>query len=609
MKQFQSFSIANRLVIIVLCGGVVIGLTISLLFNLFALKQPLDRAQWQLQQAMVAELKNSSLRSLSHHAIEPVYFQHLSHKVASDASGSSVTVGVIQSQWHDLQEVADRTATSVWHRYRYAITYVDIPSGVASDPSRVRRMVWLWDLQPLQHSLAYQLVTRLSRDLAMVTLLILLILFGLHRRILVPVQNFDANYLDALQGASHRVHTANDGQNTTANQVGNREANRQNKSEGNSEGSSEGKSASQKATTDSDYPLMMAPEELQCVQESILGLQAEVQQQQVLKQQAQQQLIEVKQELTAKVRELEQQLKQLELSNDQLLQSNQFLQQEAQLTDQYPLQSRDQMIDTQPASNNPATDITQLAQLAAGMAHEINNPVAIVYSNIATLKEYIAELITLAEQYQQVDDDMTQSEIAEILQQLRHSMDFDFIQADANDLIQSSRESLERVRNIVAELHTFADGDVRQQEAVVIDDLVLETLNDVSASPVIQISNVLMTLSPIYVVRDQVKVALQKVLSNAIDSMPEGGNIEIAAVEEKDNISVTIKDSGCGMSQEALSHATEPFFTQKEIGQGLGLGLTVANNLISHQGGKLLIDSHQGNGTMVTMNFPRMSIQ
>lgn len=257
-----------------------------------------------------------------------------------------------------------------------------------------------------------------------------------------------------------------------------------------------------------------------------------------------------------------------------------------------------------------AQRMASLGHLAAGMAHEINNPVAVVYSNIATLSEYLTELIELAEEYQLAEKEIADMTVRQALESLRASIDYDFVREDAPELVKTSRHSLDRVKNIVNELRTFADVEALEKEPVDLIDVMNETVADAGMDVTgnIHVVNVMQDVPVVECVRSQVKLVFDKILQNAREAMPEGGTVEIAAEISDDDVCVVIKDNGVGMDAADVPNAINPFFTRKEVGAGTGLGLTVAYNLMLNHGGELKIASEKGKGTIVILKFQRDNV-
>ncbi|ASP38978.1 hypothetical protein CHH28_09935 [Bacterioplanes sanyensis] len=254
-----------------------------------------------------------------------------------------------------------------------------------------------------------------------------------------------------------------------------------------------------------------------------------------------------------------------------------------------------------------AQRMASLGHLAAGMAHEINNPVAVVYSNIATLSEYLTELVTLADNYQKAEGDIAKQSVRVALEEMRNAIDLDFVREDAPDLIRTSKNSLDRVRHIVSELKTFAANENGQKHTEVLATLVDTALADIHVENKDKVrvihQNDGAPSIPCY--PDQLRMAICKVLINAYEAMPGGGTLEVAYDSDAQFVSVVIHDSGVGMTNEDISCAVNPFFTRKEVGQGTGMGLTVAFNVMNNHGGELQIESTPGKGTSITLRLPR----
>jgi two-component system, NtrC family, sensor kinase len=253
-----------------------------------------------------------------------------------------------------------------------------------------------------------------------------------------------------------------------------------------------------------------------------------------------------------------------------------------------------------------AQRMASLGHLAAGIAHEINNPVAVVYSNIATLSEYLTELIELAEQYQAVENSISDVAIRTSLENMRRAIDLGFVRDDAPELVYTSQQSLERVRNIVSELRTFADCEGQAKVAVNLAELMRQAVAELRLEQKdnIRLDTYMEGLPMVDAIPGQLRLVFHNILDNAQEAIEKSGRIEIAAEQMSDSIRIVVKDSGTGMSAEDLSCAVNPFFTRKEIGKGTGLGLTVAYNIMANHGGSLEIESEPGKGTSVILYLP-----
>lgn len=253
-----------------------------------------------------------------------------------------------------------------------------------------------------------------------------------------------------------------------------------------------------------------------------------------------------------------------------------------------------------------AQRMASLGHLAAGIAHEINNPIAVVYSNIASLSEYLTELIELADLYQSVEHSISDSAIRQSLEAMRRTVDLGFVRDDAPDLVKASQSSLERVRNIVAELRTFASQEGQTRQRADLAELMHQAIDelDLQHDEHILLDVMMSGIPKVDCVASQIRLAFRHILDNARDAIDGSGRIEVAAEQVDDKVRVYIKDSGVGMNADDLSCSVNPFFTRKEIGKGTGLGLTVVYNVMSNHSGVLDIESEPGMGTLVTFTLP-----
>lgn len=256
-----------------------------------------------------------------------------------------------------------------------------------------------------------------------------------------------------------------------------------------------------------------------------------------------------------------------------------------------------------------AQHMAGLGQLAAGMAHEINNPIAVVSSNLGTLHDYLTDLIDLASQASRIEQHIPDETIKAQLKKLRDNVDLDFVEEDAPDLLRACSEAIERVKLIMKELQTFVGGegqdikdthDLHELFRKAVCESHLDRRSDIQVSDNFDLVDASVSCN-----REQIVMVLSKILHNAQEAMPFGGAIDVALLEDNQHLVLAIKDNGVGMTEEDLQCATNPFFTRKEVGQGMGMGLTVAYNVMANHNGSLEIDSAADIGTCVRLRFPR----
>lgn len=244
--------------------------------------------------------------------------------------------------------------------------------------------------------------------------------------------------------------------------------------------------------------------------------------------------------------------------------------------------------------------------LAAGMAHEINNPNGFVRSNLVTLNRYVERMKEMLNLYQLLIADNTPLlQLREETEQRRRALKLEFVVSDSTALLEQSVEGSDRIARIVADLKAFShvdetgdcDADLNREleriVAVLTPQIPPETaiLRDLQPLPLFGCNPGLLSQ------------AFFNIIHNAILSRDNGLEIKISTARENSDIVVTIADNGCGIPAHNLTRVFEPFFTTREVGRGTGMGLTVAREIIRGTGGTIEIDSREGCGTTVTIRL------
>ena len=243
--------------------------------------------------------------------------------------------------------------------------------------------------------------------------------------------------------------------------------------------------------------------------------------------------------------------------------------------------------------------LASVGQLAAGVAHEINNPIGFISSNLGTLKKYIAKFM------EYIAASMAGQEPEE-LQQLRKSLKIDFISNDINELISESVEGTERVREIVQNLKSFSRLDEVKCKEADINECLENTLkviwNELKYKATV--SKEYGKLPPIKCYPQQLNQVFMNFLVNAAQAIENRGEIRIKTWQDGKNIFVSISDTGQGIPAENISKLFEPFFTTKETGKGTGLGLSITHEIIQKHKGRIDVASKVGRGTTFTVTLP-----
>jgi two-component system NtrC family sensor kinase len=250
--------------------------------------------------------------------------------------------------------------------------------------------------------------------------------------------------------------------------------------------------------------------------------------------------------------------------------------------------------------------MASIGQLAAGVAHEINNPVGFVKSNLNTLGKYVAKLAAFMEHQEQVIADHADAEAKELIGRLRKEAKLNFLLEDALELQNESLDGIDRVSKIVQDLKSFSRVDQAEYSNVDLNACLESTLNIVinelkySAT----LEKELGELPLVACYPQQINQVLLNILVNAGHAIGEKGEIRIRSWHQDDWVCLAISDSGCGIPEENLARLFEPFFTTKDVGKGTGLGLSISYDIIKKHGGDILVESQLNQGTTFTVRLP-----
>jgi signal transduction histidine kinase len=247
--------------------------------------------------------------------------------------------------------------------------------------------------------------------------------------------------------------------------------------------------------------------------------------------------------------------------------------------------------------------MASLGQLVAGVAHEINNPVSVIYGNVHIMQRNMVRL-------QRYIDCIHQEGLGQQQQQLREQLRINHLLSDLEPLVLNTLEATERTRDIVTDLRTFSSGNTSQKE-----DVNLVQAVDTASRWVIKakskrikvITNIPEQLR-VYGHLGQLTQVMINLLQNAVDVTAEltHPSIEIKAGETEHLLWLSIADNGSGIIESDLGGIFDPFFTTKPVGQGTGLGLSISYSIIKEHGGELSVANSDKGGAVFRIELPRI---
>ena len=257
--------------------------------------------------------------------------------------------------------------------------------------------------------------------------------------------------------------------------------------------------------------------------------------------------------------------------------------------------------------------LASIGQLAAGVAHEINNPIGYVFSNFGTLEKYLDDLFRMLAAYQEAEQDLRGTPAQTRLAALREEIELEYLKDDIPTLMSESREGIKRVRKIVQDLKDFSRVDARQEwEWSNLHNGIDSTLNIVN-NEIKYKCEVIKQYGPLPEVEclpSELNQVFMNLLVNAAHAITaERGTITIRTGVEGEQVWVEIQDTGCGIPKENLKRIFDPFFTTKPVGKGTGLGLSLSYGILQKHGGSIEVDSEIGHGTCFRLTIPVRHVQ
>ncbi|MBP8215241.1 MAG: ATPase [Propionivibrio sp.] len=251
--------------------------------------------------------------------------------------------------------------------------------------------------------------------------------------------------------------------------------------------------------------------------------------------------------------------------------------------------------------------MASVGQLAAGVAHEINNPIGFINSNLGSLKEQVEGLLSVIAAYEQTESALAaQPALLESVRRAKEQADLDYLRDDIRSLIDESREGVVRVKQIVDNLKDFSRVDLSEWHFANLEQGLESTLNIVwnEIKYKAEVVKEYARLPEIECIASQINQVFMNLLVNAAYAIEERGTITLRTGCDTSEVWVEVEDTGAGIRPEHLARIFEPFFTTKPIGKGTGLGLSLAYGIVQRHHGRLDVRSKVGRGTTFRMSLP-----
>ncbi|MCW8957053.1 MAG: ATP-binding protein [Gammaproteobacteria bacterium] len=250
--------------------------------------------------------------------------------------------------------------------------------------------------------------------------------------------------------------------------------------------------------------------------------------------------------------------------------------------------------------------MASIGSLAAGVAHEINNPVGYISSNINSLKNYMSDLLSIIDLYEDKEKVMPAGDVDSIIKR-KNEIELDYIKQDIMELVSESEEGVKRVKQIVQDLKDFSHVDEAEWQWASIHNGINSTLNIVhnETKYTTEIIKQYGDIPDIECIISQLNQVFMNIIVNAAHAIEVKGIINIKTdMPDNDHVRIIFTDTGKGISEDNLKRIFDPFFTTKPIGKGTGLGLPLSFGIIKKHHGTIDVKSTLGTGSIFTIILP-----
>jgi two-component system, NtrC family, sensor kinase len=258
--------------------------------------------------------------------------------------------------------------------------------------------------------------------------------------------------------------------------------------------------------------------------------------------------------------------------------------------------------------------LASIGLLSAGVAHEINNPLAYVANNLAVLERDLKSVLEMVAAYEEGRERLSAAapDVLERVDSLAEELDWEYVRENLGRMLGRTREGVQRVANIVQNLRGLARTSPPKLESSSIPDLfesALEMIRGRLRRHSIEIAVEHGELPRVWCVPSQISQVLLNLLINATQAVEatgraDGGRIRFVTARADDWVSLSMYDNGCGIPSESLTQLFDPFYTTKSVGEGTGLGLSISHGIVTGHGGRIEVESQPGAETCFRILLP-----
>lgn len=252
--------------------------------------------------------------------------------------------------------------------------------------------------------------------------------------------------------------------------------------------------------------------------------------------------------------------------------------------------------------------LASIGQLAAGVAHEINNPIGYIFSNYGMLETYLGSLFEMLAVYEKAEQSFSDPTVVKELQAKRQALEVDFLKEDIPDLMRESKEGIVRVRKIVQDLKDFSHVDAKPDWSFAnLNQGIDSTLNVVN-NEVKYKADIIKEygdIPPVQCLPSEINQVILNLVVNAAHAIgSERGKIWIRTGVENDFAWIEVADNGSGIPKDVVPRIFDPFYTTKPVGKGTGLGLSLSYGIIQKHHGQIDVQTEVGKGTTFRLTLP-----